>query len=146
MIKKNIQLAFDLDTNKLKEVYSTQTGKNYNNAYNVIRRFLEKREYQHCQGTVYHSNIGKTRADIITDLKLLQEENSWFGQCVNKIDYGEISELHDLLPEINNRAKEIQTKELKQSPEQIGEKFLQNIFDNDNSLSVDYKEKNIFDR
>lgn len=68
MIKKPVQLAFDLSTEQLEKIYSVQTGKSYTNAYNDIRKFLEKRGYKHRQGSVYHSAVEKSHGDVITDL------------------------------------------------------------------------------
>lgn len=52
--KKFRAIYFDLDTNALEFYYQKD---NWNNAYKDIQRFLEKKNFKHEQGSVYHSVI-----------------------------------------------------------------------------------------
>lgn len=56
-MSKRVQIAFDLDTNKLKDVYTKATGKTYTSAYKDIENFMISNEYEHRQGSVYHSLV-----------------------------------------------------------------------------------------
>lgn len=74
-MSKRVQIAFDLDTNKLKDVYTKATGKTYTSAYKDIENFMISNEYEHRQGSVYHSLENKTRIEVVRDIKLFQKEN-----------------------------------------------------------------------
>ena len=54
-MSRRVQIAFDLDTNKLKDVYTKATGKTYTSAYKDIEKFMISKGYEHRQGSVYHS-------------------------------------------------------------------------------------------
>lgn len=126
-MSKRVQLAFDLKERKLKEIYSVQTERHYTHAYKDLRKFLEIRGYEHRQGSVYHSLEGKTRGEILTDLKILQQEKPWFGECVSRLDYGELTKMHDLLPELQNEMQPSLTHKLEKDPVD-GAESLKRIF------------------
>lgn len=101
-----IQIAFDMDTKKLKDIYSSQSGKDYTNAYSEIRSTMTNMGYEHAQGSVYHSLEAKSRMDVLTDTKQLMKELPWFGECVNKLDYGQLPVIHDLMPEVKEQKEQ----------------------------------------
>lgn len=46
-MSRRVQIAFDLDTNKLKDVYTKATGKTYTSAYKDIEKFMISKGYEH---------------------------------------------------------------------------------------------------
>lgn len=135
-----IQLAFDLDTNKLKDVYTSMTGKEYTRAYYEIRAFLKVRGYEHKQGSVYHSIEPKTRFSLLLDIKLLQRKMPWFAQCVTKLDYGELQKLHDLLPELK---KQINRKQAEEMEKELSLFEGKELFKPNNKYHQPYQEKEV---
>ena len=127
-MSKRVQIAFDLDTNKLKEVYTRMTQNSYTNAYKDIQKYMLSKGYEHRQGSVYHSIKSKTRLRVVRDIKDFQKENAWFQECVNKLDYGLLEEVHDLLPEVKKDLKPIKDKSLEQNPLEKGEAVMQDMF------------------
>ena len=110
-----VQIAFDLDMNKLQKVYSLQTGKNYTNAYYDIRKFMTSKGYEHRQGSVYHS-------------------------IVDKIDYASLEQQHDLLPDIKQNANVLVECEIEKDPTKLGEEVFEKMMGNSkNELKLDIK-------
>lgn len=87
-------INFDLDTHLLKAKYP---GADYRAAYYDIRRFFERRGYEHRQGSGYLSAQKQTSADIYDLMDDLARELPWLSECVNKIDVTNIGQQHDLL-------------------------------------------------
>ena len=135
-----VQIAFDLDMNKLQKVYSLQTGKNYTNAYYDIRKFMTSKGYEHRQGSVYHSIVEKTRLNVVRDIHEFQENNKWFSECVNKIDYASLEQQHDLLPDIKQNANVLVECEIEKDPTKLGEEVFKKMRGNSkNELKLDIK-------
>ena len=91
-------INFDLDTNKLKEVYP----KTYTNAYYDIRRYLEDIGYLHRQGSGYISVYVKTFAEVEQDLKDLSNILSWLKYCIKKIDATSVGDRYDMVEVIKD--------------------------------------------
>ena len=140
-MSKRVQIAFDLDTNKLKDVYTKATGKTYTSAYKDIENFMISNEYEHRQGSVYHSLENKTRIEVVRDIKLFQKENLWFQECINRLDYGELNKVHDLLPEIKDGKQLRNEKNVEINPLEKGQENLQNMFQQYNQKHPPVKHK-----
>jgi len=67
-MKKYRSINFDLDTKKLKEHYP---NKNYTNAYEDIKKFLIKNDFEHRQGSGYISEKELSNFEISSILKEL---------------------------------------------------------------------------
>lgn len=79
MSESRKQISFDLDTTSLKVYYPKE---NWQNAYNDIRIFMQKNEFQWQQGSVY---ISKNRLSIQSISKLLEtmvNEYPWLNVCM----------------------------------------------------------------
>ena len=124
-MSKRVQIAFDLDTNKLKDVYTKATGKTYTSAYKDIENFMISNEYEHRQGSVYHS----------------LENNLWFQECINRLDYGELNKVHDLLPEVKDGEQRRNEKNVEINPLEKGQENLQNMFQQYNQKHPPVKHK-----
>ncbi len=96
--KSRVSIYFDMDTHKLEDAL----GKSWRNAYSDIRTHMEKNDFEHEQGSVYHSNSERGYMDVVNVIQELAEENQWFSDCVRKISFARISDEHDLLPVLEN--------------------------------------------
>lgn len=86
-------LNFDLDTHRLEEYYS---GASYRQAYDDLRRFFERHNFSHRQGSGYISETKLSTADIFDLMDELSRLLPWIGNCINKIDVTNIGRQHDL--------------------------------------------------
>ena len=75
-------INFDLDTKK----YEALTQKAAPTAYSKIRRFMEKNDFTHRQGSCYISKGLISRAETARIVQKFSVDNIWFGECVRKID------------------------------------------------------------
>ena len=75
-------INFDLDTKK----YEALTQKAAPTAYSKIRRFMEKNDFTHRQGSCYISKGLISRAETARIVQNFSVDNIWFGECVRKID------------------------------------------------------------
>ena len=91
-------IAFDMDTNLLREVYPNPS---YNNAYMDIRRVLEDEYgFEWRQGSVY---FGNEKVDAVTCVLAAQElanRYDWFSAAVRDIRMLRIEENNDLMPAV----------------------------------------------
>lgn len=86
--KKFRAIYFDLDTNALEFYYQKD---NWNNAYKDIQRFLEKKNFKHEQGSVYHSVIPMEFNNVLMIIRELQHKYKWFSKSVNSFDVAVIT-------------------------------------------------------
>ena len=89
-IKKSIN--FDLDTNKLKEIYP---NKNYTQAYDDIKRFLIKNGFEHTQGSGYISKKELVDAQITRILKKMSKKFDWFVDCCKVLHSSDVKPVYD---------------------------------------------------
>ena len=75
-------INFDLDTKK----YEALTQKAAPTAYSKIRRFMEKNDFTHRQGSCYISKGLISRAETARIVQKFSVDNIWFRECVRKID------------------------------------------------------------
>jgi virulence-associated protein VapD len=94
-------IAFDMDTDTLQRVYPTAS---WNNAYQDIRRVLERHGFLWQQGSVY---FGSTEINAVTCVLAamdLSRSLPWFAVSVRDIRMLRIEELNDLMPAIRQAA------------------------------------------
>lgn len=87
---------FDLDTKKLETVYSVQTGKFPNTAYNDLKRFFKSKGFEWRQGSGYISTEPISSAKVATIIREATKKLPWLSDCVNKFDVTDITAQHDL--------------------------------------------------
>lgn len=87
-------IAFDLDTEQLKEVYE---GSSWNNAYFDIRRVMEARGFRWQQGSVYFGNDDVRSKDCIKVVMDLDAMFPWFKPSVRDIRMMQITEEDTLM-------------------------------------------------
>lgn len=101
---------------------------------------MTSKGYEHRQGSVYHSIVEKTRLNVVRDIHELQENNKWFSECVNKIDYASLEQQHDLLPDIKQNANVLVECEIEKDPTKLGEEVFKKMMGNSkNELKLDIK-------
>ena len=93
--QKRKSINFDLDTNKLKEIYATEEKK-FNQAYFEIKKFMKENGFSHRQGSGYISNNPMSDTDVINFIIKLQNRFPWIYDCSKKIDGTEINTQFDL--------------------------------------------------
>ena len=90
-------IAFDLDTSKLKETYHNES---WQNAYADVRKFLEKRNFDRTQGSVYFGNEAVDAVSCVLTVQDLAKEYPWFTPSVKDIRMLRIEDNNDLGPAI----------------------------------------------
>lgn len=90
-------INFDIDTKK----YEKCTGKKSPNAYNEIKIFLEKYDFEHRQGSGYISKENMSDIDITTLVTNMTRTLKWLKPCVKQIDVTNIGKQHSLLSTID---------------------------------------------
>ena len=93
---------FDLDTKKLKEVYSAQTGKKYTTAYEDLKKALRSEGFDWRQGSGYISREPLSKADVSSIVKSVTQKLPWLADCVKKFDVTDIVKQYDLTKAIKS--------------------------------------------
>lgn len=90
-------IAFDLDTQVLKDTYHADS---YNNAYADIRKHLLSRGFEWQQGSVYFGGPAVDAVRCVLVVQELKANFSWFEPSVRDIRMLRIEENNDLMPAI----------------------------------------------
>ena len=88
-------IAFDLDTNQLKNLYGSES---WQNAYSDIKRTLVSLGFDHQQGSVYFGSEQITAVKCVLAAQELSKVYPWFKPCVSDIRMLRIEEMNDLQP------------------------------------------------
>lgn len=88
-------IAFDLDTETLKQAYP---GPSWNNAYGEVRKVLEPLGFTWQQGSVYFGEKEMTAVKCVLAAQALSRQLSWFKASVRDIRMLRIEEMNDLEP------------------------------------------------
>jgi virulence-associated protein VapD len=75
-------IAFDLDTNALKDAYP---GPSYNNGYAEIKAILEEFGFSRQQGSVYYGDDGVDSVSTVLAAQELSKRLPWFKASVKDI-------------------------------------------------------------
>lgn len=116
MSHKRKAFNFDLDNEKLEELYPSPSGSttSYNNAWLKIKAFMEANGFEHSQYSGYESIHGMSYADAFSVLERLQETFPWFRECAQAATLTEIGKRHDVLEHLDHINDEM---ELPDEPE-----------------------------
>ena len=98
-------LNFDLDTKKY-------AGKHSPTAYAEIKRFLQKNDFEHRQGSGYISKNSLSDGKIFAIIQNMSMELKWLRNCVEQIDVTNIGKQHSLLDTINKAPMSSELSEL----------------------------------
>lgn len=88
-------IAFDLDTETLKQAYPNTS---WNNAYGDIRKILEPLGFTWQQGSVYFGNPEMNAVKCVLAAQKLSQNYPWFKASVRDIRMLRIEEMNDLEP------------------------------------------------
>lgn len=88
-------IAFDLDTDALKQSYPNPSWKN---AYGDIRKTLEPLGFSWQQGSVYFGNDRINAVQCVLAAQTLSRTYAWFKVAVRDIRMLRIEEMNDLAP------------------------------------------------
>lgn len=91
-------LNFDLDTRRYKEV----TGHSAPVAYARIRKYLDKNNFEHRQGSGYVSRDPLNDGKIFAIIQNMSMELDWLRSCVKQIDVTNIGKQHSLIDAVSN--------------------------------------------
>lgn len=103
-------ITFDLDTERLKELYPTPS---WNNAYNDIGRVLNDYGFIRQQGSVYFGDTDVTPVTCSIVAQELEEVYSWFVPCVRDIRMLRIEENNDLSMAFRANKKKLRKDKLR---------------------------------
>jgi len=73
------QISFDLDTKALEIYYPSDS---WNNAYDIIKRHMEKNGFSWIQGSVYVSDRTMSTVKVTQILRGLIKKNPWLNLCM----------------------------------------------------------------
>ena len=93
-------INFDIDTKR----YKRCTNKSAPSAYIEIKKFLEKHEFEHRQGSGYISKGNVNNSDIVTLITNMVLNLNWGQYCFRKIDVTNIVKQHSVLDIIHKAA------------------------------------------
>lgn len=87
-------LYFDLRIKDLEEYYSKTRPKG---AYELIKKFLTKRNFSHEQYSGYHSRYKTTDLEIFDLIHDMSDTFPWLQHCVNHFEVTNVGANHDLM-------------------------------------------------
>ncbi len=79
MSKRKQYLSFDLDTNELKKYYPTE---NWRKAYEDIKQYMQKNEFEWLQGSGYISQSQMTASQVNKIIQELVHNHPWINKCM----------------------------------------------------------------
>lgn len=94
-------IAFDLDTERLQEIYPTPAS--WQNAYADIKRIFEKYGFYRQQGSVYFGDDTVDPVKCVLATQDVTNTYSWFRFVVRDIRMLRIEENNDLLPAVEQQ-------------------------------------------
>lgn len=86
MSRTKKQIAFDIDTNVVKQILGT----NYTKIYDDIERFLKK-DFNHIQGSVYVSKKPMTSTTVYLFMSDLLQKYPYISKCVRDITFTNVT-------------------------------------------------------
>ena len=96
------QIAFDLDTKALKEYYPKE---NWREAYEVIKKYMKKNDFDWQQGSVYVSRYEINMQDTTVILKNLIHKHPWLHKCMRDCVISNIAKRYSQNHLFNKNAK-----------------------------------------
>lgn len=90
-------IAFDLDTDVLRNTYQNQS---WQNAYSDIRKSLEKYGFLRQQGSVYFGDETVDPVRCVIAVMDIAAQYTWFQPAVKDIRMLRIEENNDLMPAV----------------------------------------------
>lgn len=86
-------INFDLDTAALQDHYPRG---DWHNAYYDVRNYFEKNDFEHIQGSGYHSVKPMSEAKAMAVIYRMTKEFPWLNFCVSICTISDVPELFDI--------------------------------------------------
>ena len=86
-------INFDLDTEALKKYYPKG---DWRHAYYDVRGFFEKNEFEHIQGSGYHSKDPMSETRAMSIIYKMTKIFPWLNYCVSVCTISDVPELYDI--------------------------------------------------
>lgn len=103
MSKARKEFTFDLDTNKLKDIFGE---KSYTKAYSELFEFFcRQKGFEHRQGSIYCSKNILDNYEVSKIVGELSEVCPWMVTSLKRMDVADIGEIHELTEWITQRSE-----------------------------------------
>lgn len=89
---------FDLDEERLKFLYPSESKTGYKAAWGKLQSFMEANGFEHVQYSGYESVHGMSYVQAYKVLEGLQKTYPWFKDCAKAATLTEIGRRHDVFP------------------------------------------------
>ncbi len=110
--KNGVVLSFDLDTENLRKHFNQ---KHPENAYSVIRRFLEKNGFEHLKDSDYkHHTLDKI--DSFDLLRQFTDNHEWFRLSLSKMILSPNITQLDITAELTSPKPQTEAKQKQKAP------------------------------
>lgn len=113
---------FDLDEDKLKALYPSESETGYKSAWGKIQAFMESNDFMHTQYSGYESMHGMDYASAFTVLESLQEMYPWFKDCAKVATVTNIGKRHDVLEHLAQKSERVEeAPDIEQEPPMVSD-------------------------
>lgn len=102
MANRRKAFHFDLDEDRLKSLYPSESKTGYKSAWGKIQAFMEANGFEHTQYSGYESIHGMSYLQAYKVLEGLQKTYPWFKDCAQVATLTEIGKRHDVLEHLGN--------------------------------------------
>lgn len=103
MAQRRKAFHFDLDEEKLKALYPSDSENGYKKAWSKIGAFMEANGFEHAQYSGYESVHGMSYYDAFAVLENLQAAFPWFNECAQAATLTEIGRRYDVLEHLSRK-------------------------------------------
>ncbi|MCD7765024.1 MAG: hypothetical protein LUH53_00680 [Lachnospiraceae bacterium] len=100
-------INFDLDTAALKRYYP---GGDWHNAYNDVRQYFENHDFEHIQGSGYHSVKAMSEAKAMAVIYQMTKQFPWLNYCVAVCTIADVPVLYDITHVFEREAARLEEK------------------------------------
>lgn len=108
MANRRKAFHFDLDEDRLKSLYPSESKTGYKSAWGKIQAFMEANGFEHTQYSGYESIHGMSYLQAYKVLEGLQKTYPWFKDCAQVATLTEIGKRHDVLEHLDHIKDEVE--------------------------------------
>lgn len=91
--KQRKGIHFDLDTKALRKYYPKG---DWHKSYYDMRIYFGKNQFEHIQGSGYHSVNPMSEAEAMRVIYSMSKEFPWLNSCVNVCTISDVPEMYDI--------------------------------------------------
>lgn len=114
---------FDLDEERLKSLYPSESKTGYKAAWGKLQSFMEANGFEHVQYSGYESVHGMSYVQAYKVLEGLQKTYPWFKDCAKAATLTEIGRRHDVLSHLSQVRKAVEPAPETQRPPSLQEEM-----------------------